>query len=371
MTKESTGIEYDVWLVSACMSSAVQRNLLQHYGTAAASHDAFCRNDEAFATIVPPRFQAVLQKNNTPEYLRKARETVEKNGIGVIRPNDEDYPESLRNIDDPPGILFCQGDPGCLKRRSLAMVGSRAASYAGQKAARNLSRSLSSHEVTVISGLASGIDTAAHRGCLEGGSPTIAVTGCGLDRVYPADNTSLRDGILSGGGLILSEYAPGEKPAGWHFPVRNRIITGLSKALILVEAKIRSGSMTSVQHALEQGKDVFVYPGDPSSEYFEGNHQLLREGGIYFTSAEDILEDLHWLDNPSTVRQNSDCSTGISPSGPEQEAVIRALRPGPLGFEQLLQATSLDPPVLMGTLTILQIGGLVEALPGKQYQIKH
>ena len=129
--------------------------------------------------------------------------------------------------------------------------------------------------------------------------------------------------------------------------------------------------MTSVQHTLDQGKDVFVYPGDPASDSFEGNHQLLREGGIYFTSAEDILGDLHWLDNPSAVRQNSDCCTEIKADTPEQAAVIRALGPGCLGFEQLLEKTQLDPPALMSTLTILQITGTVESLPGKQYQLKH
>ena len=195
--------------------------------------------------------------------------------------------------------------------------------------------------------------------------------GSGLDRPYPRDNLALRNRILEKGGLILSEYAPGESALGWHFPVRNRIITGLSRALILMEAKIRSGSMTSVNHALAQGKDVFVYPGDPASECFEGNHQLLREGGIYFTSARDILEDLHWLDNPSAVRQNSDCVQEYKPSTPEEDKLIRALKPGTMSFEQLIVCTGMNPSSLMSTLTVLQIRGIIEALPGKQYQLKH
>ena len=257
-----------------------------------------------------------------------------------------------------------------MTRRIIAVVGSRASSYNGQKATRKLARDLSQHGVTVISGMASGIDTFAHEGCLEGGSPTIAVTGCGLDIVYPASNTALRDTIIRNKGLLLSEYPPGEKPAGWHFPVRNRIITGMAEALILMEAKIRSGSMTSVRHALEQGKDVFVYPGDPMSEYFEGNHQLLREGGIYFTSAENILEDLHWLDNPSYVRQNSDCSAESMQMTPDEIKVVNALKPGMIGFEKLVSVSGLDPSRLMSTLTMLQINGVIEALPGKQYQLK-
>ena len=128
--------------------------------------------------------------------------------------------------------------------------------------------------------------------------------------------------------------------------------------------------MTSVRHALDQGKDVFVYPGDPSSDQFEGNHQLLREGATYFTSAEDILDDLHWLDNPPPVRQNSDCSADTASFPPEQSAIIRALKPGTLSFEQLLDKTGLSPSSLMSALTVLQISGRVESMPGKQYQVK-
>ena len=128
--------------------------------------------------------------------------------------------------------------------------------------------------------------------------------------------------------------------------------------------------MTSGRHALDQGKDVFVYPGAPSSDQFEGNHQLLREVATYFTSAEDILDDLDWLNNPPPVRQNSDCSADTASLPPEQSAIIRALRPGTLSFEQLLDKTGLSPSALMSALTVLQISGRVESMPGKKYQLK-
>ena len=129
--------------------------------------------------------------------------------------------------------------------------------------------------------------------------------------------------------------------------------------------------MTSVRHALDQGKDVFVYPGDPETEFFEGNHQLLREGAVYFTSAEDILTDLHWLDNRPGVGQNSGCSGTLSYSSPEEKIICEALLPGKRSFEQLASGTGLDPSVILSTLTVLQISGVVEALPGKQYQLTH
>lgn len=371
LTINSSGNIYDAWLASASMPPDTVKDILNLYSSSEGFFNAISHDDKDLQEVVSPRYCQILKSNGTDQRMNTMRTVMEQNGIRVLRYTDETYPQALLEIDQYPPILFYQGDLQCLQRRIVAMVGSRAASYSGLKAARKLACDLSIAGVSVVSGMACGIDAASHRGCMDGGSPTVAVTGCGLDIVYPRENTGLKDDILSKGGLMLTEYAPGEKPAGWHFPFRNRIICGISHALILIEAKIRSGSMTSVQHALDQGKDVFVYPGEPDSEYFEGNHRLLREGGIYFTGAEDVLSDLHWLDNQSAVRQNIDCSAEESVSTPEQAAVIRALKPGNLSFEQLLERTCLDPPVLMSTLTMLQISGLIEALPGKQYKIKH
>ena len=363
---------YDAWLASACMPPDDIRLLLEQYHDSASCYDAFQKRDEYIRKTVSPRLFSQLEKNGSESNLIRMRNMMEKHSIRVIRYDDSGFPELLNCIDQPPAILFYQGNPECLHyHRMLSMVGSRAASYSGQKAAGKLSRELSGQGVRIVSGLACGIDTAAHQGCIEGGSPTVAVIACGLETVYPKENIRLRNDILSHNGVILSEYAPGEKPSGWHFPFRNRIIAGLSQALVLIEARIRSGSMTTVQHALNQGKEVFVYPGDPESEQYEGNHQLLREGGHYFTCAEDILRDMNWLDNPIPVRHNSDCSAETVPVSSEQAAVIRALKPGKLSFEQLVEQTGLKPPALMSTLTILQISGQIEPLPGKLYQLKH
>ena len=370
MSSNNGAAVYEAWLASACMPGDLTQSLLSTFKDAERFYHAFSKNEEDSRNKIPPRFIRLLETNGSNEKLRFFEQAMNKHGIGVIRYDDPRYPETLKRIPDPPAILFYQGEAACLRQRSLGMVGSRAASYNGQKAARKLAADLSRYGVSIISGMACGIDAASHMGCLEGGSPTVAVTACGLDSVYPRDNEGLRDRILKEGGIILSEYAPGERPLGWHFPVRNRIITGLSRALILMESRIRSGSMTSVQHALDQGKDVFVYPGDPGSEQFEGNHRLLREGGIYFTSATDILEDLGWLDNPPSVGQNSDCAVKTESASPAEAAVLNALKPGKLSFEQLLDATGMLPGEMMSTLTILQISGRIEALPGKQYQMK-
>ena len=371
MSRSITSTAYDAWLASACMPSGLVRKMLDLYGSSEACYEAFQRHDDQILIMITPRFRHLLSGISSSESLSKMQDKINRHLVKSVCFSDTLFPEQLFFMQDPPAILFYQGEPSCMKRKILAMVGSRAASYTGQKAAFKLSENLSRHNVSVVSGLACGIDASAHKGCISGSSPTIAVLGCGLDRPYPADNLDLRNEILDKGGLILSEYAPGEKASGWHFPVRNRIIVGLGKALILIEAKIRSGSMTSVRHALDQGKDVFVYPGDPDSDYFEGNHQLLREGGIYFTSAQDILEDLHWLDNPASVGHNIDCTQRRKSSTPEEEAVYNALSRGVLSFEQILEKTGLNPSVLMSTLTVMQISNMIDALPGKQYQLKY
>ena len=369
MATESSGFVFHAWLASAALPPGIISRLLEEYGTPENVRKAI-QSGHNRTDSIPAAGLKTLKQNDADEWLEKEEQLLLQNGIKAFTIKDHEYPATLLQMEEPPAILFYQGNPQCMNQKNLAMVGSRAASYDGQKAAGKIARNLSRKGIGIISGMAGGIDTASHAGCIEGGSRTIAVTGCGLDIVYPSSNIRLRDRILENDGLLLSEYAPGEKPVGWHFPFRNRIITGLARALIVIEAKIRSGTMTSVQHALSQGKDVFVYPGDPTSLYFEGNHRLLREGAIYFTTAEDILEDLGWLDNPGIIRQNSDCSDRTQASTPEEKAVLSALEPGKLGFEQIADRSGLSPAALMSTLTMLQIKGMIEALPGKQYQLK-
>ena len=307
-----------------------------------------------------------------PEKLEFFQHSLSEHRISMLTILDEAYPHCLRQIPDPPGILFYQGEVSCLKHpKKAAMIGSRAASYAGQKAARITAAELSRNGVCIISGLAYGIDAESHRGCLEGGSPTVAVMGCGIDQTYPVQNGPLKRDILLHGGLILSEYAPGMKPVGRHFPYRNRIISGLSDTVILMEARIRSGSMTTVGHALKQGKEVYAYPGDPVSPLYEANRILLREGARYFSEAKDILSDMNWLDKSRYVGQNIVCSSKAVPGNDAEAAVYKALEKGGLGFDELAAATGLAPSELLSTLTVLQIRQKIDLLPGKRYQIRN
>lgn len=368
---EMTESVYLGWLASAKLPADCLRQMLQQLGSASDIYRMAVRDGQTLNGILPETYYGRLVRTSGKENLLEISRSLSERRISVMSLRDPGFPEILEKITDPVSILFYQGDPSCLSARTISMVGSRQASYAGLKAARQIARDLSRAGVSVVSGFAYGIDAMSHTGCLEGESPTVAVMGCGLDQNYPSDHAQLRKKIIESGGLLLSEYAPGEKPLAANFPYRNRIISALGEALILVEAKIRSGSLRTVDHALRQGRDVFVYPGDPASPHFEGNHQLLREGARYFTTAQDILEDMNWLDKEPPDVQNSGCIGSSADASSPEEKIRRMLIPGELSFDQIAAGTAIPPAELLSVLTIMHVHGKIEMLPGKKYQLKH
>ena len=201
------------------------------------------------------------------------------------------YPRLLTEISDPPECLWLRGDRGAFADIGVAVVGARAASQEGLEAAYEIAFDLARAGVVVISGLARGVDSAAHRGALDGGGRTIAVLGTGIDKVYPAENTELSDRIAAH-GLLVTEFPPGAPPEEWHFPRRNRIISGLSKAVVIVEAKERSGSLITARLAADQGRDVMAVPGTIVGGRNRGANALLRDGAKLLESAVDILQEL-------------------------------------------------------------------------------
>lgn len=361
---------YDAWLASAEMPYEWLIPLLYEKRASRNVYRELVEEHRLLPEMIPETSRSILTVGSGVKQLETFRQLMERYKIQSMTILDDDYPHCLRQIADPPGILFYRGNPECMcSEKIAAMIGSRAASYAGLKAARRIACELSRNNVVIVSGLAYGIDAECHQGCIEGGSPTVGVMGCGLDQGYPSRNEALKRDILSHGGVIISEYAPGSPPIGRHFPYRNRIISGLARTVILMEARIRSGSMTTVGHALKQGREVYAYPGDPNSIQSEANRTLLREGARYFTEASDILADMNWLDNLSHVRQNSVCPAQPFPGNASETAVCKALEKGALGFDELLQSTGLTSPELMSTLTMLQIHKMIDPLPGKKYQL--
>lgn len=357
------------WLASSGLSPQEQERILDLVPEPGLLLDYWQKKDGFRSSVsLPERISQALTHNSDEYHLSFFDKKIRENRIQSLTYLDSDYPERLRPLQDAPAILFYQGVLSALSARTVAMIGSRNASYKGLESTRKIAEELSKNGISIISGLAYGVDSAAHKGCLMGGSPTVAVLGCGPDLDYPAENAGLKREILNRGGLVLSEYAPGEKPLGWHFPYRNRIISALGDCLAVMEARIRSGSMTTVQHALDQGKDVFVYPGEPGAASSDGNHQLLREGGLYFTSAFDLMEDMRWLDKNVIVEQNKACAPKDDTSlDTTERMILLQLERGEQSFDQLCSELNLPASQLNAKLSILQIRGLVNSLPGKLF----
>ncbi|HVL69121.1 MAG TPA: DNA-processing protein DprA [Vicinamibacterales bacterium] len=267
---------------------------------------------------------------------------------------DPRYPPLLTCIPDPPPVLWARGALDCLTRPAVAVVGSRAATPYALQVGRRLAAELAERGIVVVSGLARGVDAAAHEGCLSGGGATVAVTGCGLDRVYPQEHTALARRIEAK-GLLLSELGPGAAPRPEHFPLRNRVISGISLAVVVVEASEKSGSLITAACALRQGRDVMAVPGSVLSGRNRGSHSLLKDGAKVVETADDILEELGWA--PPAARAPGAETRGRSAKDP----LLLTMDPGEAySLDELVEATGTPAPKLLPRLMELELLGLVD-----------
>jgi DNA processing protein len=277
----------------------------------------------------------------------------------VLTIGDDDYPALLLQTPDPPLLLYVQGQVGLLNRRSLAIVGSRNASAQGVDNARSFGAHLSRQDWTIVSGLAFGIDGAAHEGGLQGAGSTVAVVGTGLDRVYPARHRTLAHRIATD-GVLVSEFAPGTPPLPPNFPMRNRIIAGLARGTLVVEAALKSGSLITARQAAEYGREVFAVPGSIHAPLSRGCHALIRQGAKLVESADDILEELQG--QPRLV-------PGDAPApGVRDDPVLRALGHDPATLDTLCARTGWSAQELSARLLELELEDQVARLPGGLYQ---
>lgn len=287
----------------------------------------------------------------------------------VLKLDDPRYPTLLKEIPDPPPLLFVQGDINCLQDWQLAIVGSRNPSASGRDSAFEFARYLASGGLHICSGLADGIDAAAHKGALAGGGKTIAVVGTGLDRVYPAKNRELAHQI-AGQGAIVSEFPLGTPPLAENFPRRNRIISGLSLGTLVVEAALRSGSLITARMAMEQGREVFAMPGSIHNPLARGCHQLIREGVKLVETAEHILEELGALAEFAQITElptDSQQSSHPVNDDAEYQQLFEHLGFDPIHIDELISRSGLTADAVSSMLLLLELQGRVNALPGGKY----
>lgn len=286
----------------------------------------------------------------------------------------QDYPEYLRQIPDPPLFLYSMGDASLLSRPCVAVVGSRQASSYGLGMAEGIAQDLSRAGICVVSGMALGIDAAAHTGALAGVGSTIAVLGTGIDRVYPAANTSLRNAIAKQ-GLLISEFAPGTRPEGSNFPHRNRIVSGLSLGVLVVEGALGSGSLVTARLALHQNREVFALPGPANMKTYQGCHQLIREGACLVQSAEDILRELkphlaaEFVIPPDSTPAPEPAAPPRQPEDPDHAKLYAHLISGPRHIDELARLSGWPAEKVSAALLFMELQGLVKQLPGMYYSV--
>nr|WP_308444809.1 DNA-processing protein DprA [Laribacter hongkongensis] len=340
---------------------AVRLNrLLQAFGSAEAVLEA---GTAGLTGIVPARLaEAIVQTDTRREQEAVAAWLARGEGRDLLTLADADYPPALAELTDPPPLLYLHGRRELLQQPMLAVVGSRQATPQGRRDAARFARALAGSGLTVVSGLAAGIDAAAHEGALAAGGGTVGVIGTGIDRIYPAANRDLAH-RMAAEGLLVSELPLGSPPLAAHFPRRNRVIAGLSLGCLVVEADLESGSLITARLALEAGREVFAMPGSIHSPVAKGCHALIREGAKLTECLEDILSELPpVLSPPVAVTRSQAVPQAI------EDAVLAALGAEILTLDSLVERTGLTVDTLLGMLLAHELAGQVVGLPGGRYQ---
>lgn len=351
-------IELEAWVTLSLapgLSDESLRRLLVAFG---GPQQVLAATPRALAKVVGGEAAAAVHTAVPLDKMRAVGAWLDDPANRIVTFADTVYPQALLEMSDPPPLLYVKGRVELLNRASLAIVGSRSATRQGLAHAEAFGRTLSDAGLTIVSGLALGIDAAAHRGGLAGASSSVAVVGTGLDVVYPARNRDLAH-ELGRKGCIVSEFPLATPPIATNFPRRNRLISGLSRGCLVVEAAVLSGSLITARLANEQGKDVFAMPGSVHSPLAKGCHKLIKDGAKLVESAADVLEELR-LPVPTAARDG--------PRAPAEHAVLTALGFDPCDIDTLCERSGASADEVAALLTQWEIDGVIEALPGGRYQ---
>ncbi|QSX06561.1 DNA-processing protein DprA [Sedimentibacter sp. zth1] len=300
-------------------------------------------------------------------YKEKLIERLNNEKVSIITLLDEEYPIKLTNIINPPSILYCKGDIRCLNNLSIAIVGSRKATEYGKWCANKFSKELSNLGVTIISGLAYGIDTISHKSTLKNNGKTIGVIGSGINIVYPLKNRELYEEIEAKGSLIVTEYPFDREPIAANFPNRNRIISGLSSGILVIEAQDRSGTLITATHAAEQGKDVFAVPGNINSIFSVGTNKLIKDGAKLVMSVEDIIEEIRELRDIN--RDKAIRSIDYNSLNEVEKQIIALLEKGSMDIDSFCCNINNPTSEILSNLTILEMKDIVVQTSSKKFML--
>ncbi|MCL1807760.1 MAG: DNA-processing protein DprA [Oscillospiraceae bacterium] len=356
----------------------------------------FAAEDEWRAAADLPEQALAELRGRSTDRAERILELCDRSNTRILTMQDAAYPERLRSLYAPPCVLYYKGQLLSFdEEAALGVVGTRNPTAYGQNVTMKLCYQLAASGMLIVSGLAKGIDAASHLGALRAGKPTVAVLGCGVDIIYPAENKELYEDIAAA-GLILSEYPPGTRAEGQHFPARNRIISGLSLGVLVVEAPPGSGALITANHALEQGRDIFAVPGNIDNRESEGCHRLIREGAILTARAEDICSEYQalfphkiTLAAPQTPKHLPrlpkvleralpeeaqpvkviDLTEKVKAYTPDQQRILLVIAKNAMIADEIISVTGLPAPLVLSELTMLELDGIVVQVPGRRYTL--
>ena len=364
---ENTLNDLKQWLALSQMPGLGNAGICQLLAKFGSPDGIFSASTQQLREIVDDEIARKINQGVNAEAITPTLDWLKKDNAHIVTLADSTYPKQLLEISNPPVVLYAIGNLHWLNHPSIAMVGSRSATPQGEKNAEDFAMSLCNHGLCVVSGMALGIDGAAHRGALKSNGATIAVVGTGLDIVYPARHRDLAHNIAER-GLIISEFPLGTPSKAQNFPRRNRIISGLSLGCLVVEANIDSGSLITARLSVEQGREVFAIPGSIHSPVSKGCHQLIKQGAKLVETTQDILEELKNLlpsNSPCGLMDNLD-SEGSAPS--DANTVLACMGFDAINFEALLKLTGLTTEALSSMLMMLELESKVVVLTGGKYQ---
>jgi DNA processing protein len=346
------------------LGAATIRNLLSQFGL---PENVLAARRAELARFASAEALQALGSDAVARSVEQALAWLEEPGNSVVTLSDPSYPRLLLEIPDPPALLYCRGRTELLSRPALAVVGSRNATAQGTSNAEQFARSFSSAGLTIVSGLAQGIDAAAHRGGLAAAGSTIAVLGTGVDKPYPIANAALADEIAER-GLLISEFALGTKAFAYNFPRRNRMISGLAQGCLVVEAALASGSLITARSAAEQGREVFAVPGSIHSPLSKGCHSLIKAGAKLVESAQDVLSELAAFRRSGFASTRLPGETAPQNPGGADEPLLAYMGFDPVDVDSICARAGLPPEQVSADLLRLELDGRVAVLPGGLYQ---